>query len=108
MHTTLSLCLDISVCLSVRSALAHCLFELSSCFLVSSGFVTLRSGKDSQKAELAAAEARGKADAEKSALQGVLNAAVAKAEAEQATLHAAVQRLEHDAKDYKVGLHLSC
>lgn len=62
----------------------------------------LRSGKDAQKAELAAAEARGKADAEKNALQGALDAVVGRAEAEQASLQAAVQRLEQDAKEYKV------
>ena len=62
----------------------------------------LRSGKDAQKAELAAAEARGKADAEKNALQGAYDAAVGRAEAERASLQTAVWRLEQDAKEYKV------
>lgn len=61
-----------------------------------------RSSKESQKAELAAAEARGKADAEKNAVQKALDDALARAEAEQSSLQAAIQRLEHDAKEYKV------
>ena len=64
-----------------------------------------RSSKESQKAELGAAEARGKADAEKNALQSSLDAAVARGEAEQSSLQAAIQRLEHDAKEYKVPAH---
>lgn len=54
------------------------------------------------KAEVAAAEGRGKAEAEKAALQAALSSAVAQAEAQQATLLLNIQRLETDAKDYKV------
>ena len=54
------------------------------------------------KAEVAAAEGRGKAEAEKAALQAALNSAVAQAEAQQSSLHLTIQRLETDAKDYKV------
>lgn len=54
------------------------------------------------KAEVAAAEGRGKAEAEKTALQAALNSAVAQAEAQQSSLHLTVQRLETDAKEYKV------
>ena len=54
------------------------------------------------KAEVAAAEGRGKAEAEKTALQAALNSAVAQAEAQQSSLHLTIQRLETDAKEYKV------
>ena len=56
------------------------------------------------KAEVAAAEGRGKAEAEKAALQAALDSALAQAEAQQASLHLTIQRLETDAKDYKVAL----
>ena len=61
-----------------------------------------RSSKESMKAEVAAAEGRGKAEAEKTALQAALNSAVAQAEAQQSSMHLTIQRLETDAKDYKV------
>lgn len=54
------------------------------------------------KAEVAAAEGRGKAEAEKAALQAALDTAVAQAQAQQATLLINIQHLETDAKDYKV------
>lgn len=54
------------------------------------------------KAEVAAAEGRGKAEAEKAALQSALDRALAQAEAEQASLQLTIQRLETDAKEYKV------
>ena len=60
------------------------------------------------KAEVAAAEGRGKAEAEKTALQAALNSAVAQAEAQQANLHLTIQRLETDAKDYKVSSQPVC
>ena len=65
-----------------------------------------RSGKESVKAEVAAAEARGKAEAEKAGLQTALDAALSRAEAEQSCLQATVQGLETDAREYKVS-HLS-
>ena len=54
------------------------------------------------KAEVAAAEARGKAEAEKAALQAALDSALARAQTEQSSLQLAIQRLETDAKEYKV------
>lgn len=54
------------------------------------------------KAEVAAAEGRGKAEAEKAALQAALDTALAQAQAQQASLLLNTQRLETDAKDYKV------
>lgn len=54
------------------------------------------------RAEVAAAEGRGKAEAEKAALQTALDSALAQAEAQQASLHLTIQRLETDARDYKV------
>ena len=54
------------------------------------------------KAEVAAAEARGKSEAEKAALQSGLEASAAQAEAQQASMQRSIQRLESDAKDYKV------
>ena len=54
------------------------------------------------KAEVAAAEARGKAEAEKAGLQTALDAALSRAEAEQLSLQATIQGLETDAKEYKV------
>ena len=65
-----------------------------------------RSSKESTKAELAAAEARGRADAEKVALQAALDSAAVRSQAEQSTLQATLQRLEADARDYKVRLAL--
>lgn len=61
-----------------------------------------RSSKESMKAEVAAAEARGKAEAEKAGLQTALDAALSRAEAEQSCLQATVHGLETDAKEYKV------
>lgn len=54
------------------------------------------------RAEVTAAEGRGKAEAEKATLQAALDSAVAQAQAQQATLLLNIQRLETDAKDYKV------
>lgn len=54
------------------------------------------------KAEVAAAEGRGKAEAEKAALQAALDTALAQAQAQEASLLLNIQRLENDAKDYKV------
>lgn len=54
------------------------------------------------KAEVAAAEGRGKAEAEKAALRAALDTALAQAQAQQASLLLNIQRLETDAKDYKV------
>ncbi len=54
------------------------------------------------KAEVAAAEARGKAEAEKAGLQTALDAALSRAEAEQSSLQSSIHRLETETKDYKV------
>lgn len=54
------------------------------------------------KAEVAAAEGRGKAEAEKTALQSALEAAHLQAEAQLASLQLTIQGLETDAKEYKV------
>lgn len=54
------------------------------------------------KSEVGAAEARGKAEAEKAGLQSALDAAVSRAEAEQSSLQSSIQRLETESKDYKV------
>ena len=54
------------------------------------------------KAEVAAAEARGKAEAEKTGLQTALDAALSRAEAEQSSLQSSIHRLETETKDYKV------
>lgn len=54
------------------------------------------------KAEVAAAEARGKAEAEKAGLQTALDAALSRAEAEQSSLQSSIHRLETESKDYKV------
>lgn len=54
------------------------------------------------RAEVAAAEGRGKAEAEKAALQTALDSALAQTEAQQASLHLTIQRLQTDAKEYKV------
>jgi len=51
---------------------------------------------------VAAAEARGKAEAEKAGVQSALDAALSRAQAEHSSLQATVQRLETDTKDYKV------
>ncbi|KAL3137456.1 hypothetical protein ABBQ38_004747 [Trebouxia sp. C0009 RCD-2024] len=57
------------------------------------------------RAEVAAAEGRGKAEAEKAALQTALDSALAQAEAQQASLHLTIQRLQTDAKEYKARAH---
>lgn len=54
------------------------------------------------KAEVAAAEARGKAEAEKAGLQTALDTALSRAEAEQSSLQSSIHRLETETKDYKV------
>ncbi len=54
------------------------------------------------KAEVAAAEARGKAEAEKAGLQTALDAALSRVEAEQSSLQSSIHRLETETKDYKV------
>ncbi len=54
------------------------------------------------RAEVAAAEARGKAEAEKAGLQTALDAALSRAEAEQSSLQSSIHRLETETKDYKV------
>ena len=61
-----------------------------------------RSSKESSKAEVTAAEARGRAEAEKAGLERSLESAMAHAQAEQSSLQTTIQRLEADAKDYKV------
>ena len=61
-----------------------------------------RASKEGMRAEVAAAEGRGKAEAEKAALQSALDAAAAQAAAQQSSLQLVIQRLETDAKDYKV------
>ena len=67
-----------------------------------------RSSKESMKAEVVAAEGRGKAEAEKAALQSTLDAALAQSQAQQGSLQATIQRLEADAKDYKVTCLIAC
>jgi hypothetical protein len=54
------------------------------------------------RAEVAAAEARGKTEAEKAGLQTALDAALSRAEAEQSSLQSSIHRLETETKDYKV------
>lgn len=54
------------------------------------------------KAEVGAAEARGKAEAEKAGLQTALDAALSRSEAEQSSLQSSIHRLETETKDYKV------
>ena len=65
-----------------------------------------RSNKENSRAEVAAAEARGRAEAEKAALQAALDAALESSHTQQASLQATIQRLVTDARDYKVcGAH---
>ncbi|KAA6417667.1 MAG: hypothetical protein FRX49_12355 [Trebouxia sp. A1-2] len=64
-----------------------------------------RSSKESMKAEVAAAEARGKAEAEKAGLQTALDTALSRAEAEQSSLQSSIHRLETETKDYKARAH---
>ena len=63
--------------------------------------VRCRSSKESSKAEVTAAEARGRAEAEKAGLEKALESAMANSQAEQSALQMTIQRLEADAKDYK-------